>query len=351
MHLARQFHAEGNEVSLVTFRPGGALSDELGLSGICQKSLQPLDTSLNFLAPGLLRTIDRDRPDVILCMGRMANCYAGLLQMLFPRIAVVGSVRTGKSLPAMNKWSLRRVSGVITNTDWWRYRLVELGIDPGKIAVVANGLTRSWSLADQAAARDSARKAMGLAESTVVFLNVAEFRNGKRHARLIEFFSTLESDWDWRLWLVGQGREWQRCRDLADRLGSDRICLAGHAHDPFAWYSAADVAVSASSEDALPNFLVEAQSLGLPVIATEFQGVCEAFQHGETGYLVPSSDPRVFREAVEELYLDTARRQWMSQRAKAFAAERFCSNLQGVKALDALKSFRLSHLGLAGSYA
>lgn len=336
---------------MLTFRPGGLLSEELGRAGVPHLALQPLDTCLNFLAPGLFRALRRHRPHVILCMGRTTNCYAGFVQHRFPEIAVVGTVRTGKPLPALNRWSLCQVSGVLTNTNWWRLRLIQMGVDPGRIAVVANGLTRDWSLEQRLPSRERRREELQVGASTVVFLNVAGFRNGKRHARLIEFFSTLDPDWDCRLWLVGDGRQWRRCQRLAERLAPRRIRLVGYDADPFAWYSAADVAVSVSHEDALPNFLVEAQTLGLPVVATEYKGVGEALRHGETGYLVAARDPDAFRSAIEELYFDAERRRRMSQQAAAFAARYYSSGLRVSKTFDALSRFHSMHLGSAERYA
>jgi glycosyltransferase involved in cell wall biosynthesis len=339
VHLARYLRSEGGEASVLTFRPGGLLAGELASAGVTYSSLQILDTGLNFFAPGLFRAIRQWRPDVILCMGRMANCYGGFIQRRFPKVAVVGSVRTGKPLPALNIWSLRQVSGVLTNTDWWRARMIEQGVDPGKIAVVANGLTHDWDAMNRSGEREVIRRKLAIRRATVVFLNVADFRRGKRQARLIEFFSTLDSRWDWQLWLVGGGKEWNRCRRLAERLGPGRIRLLGHSADPLPWYAAADVAVSASIEDSMPNFLVESQTLGLPVIATDFQGVGETLRNGETGYLVAAQDLAAFRAAVCELYLHSEARRRMGRQAETFARQRYASAPQASKTLDALRSF------------
>ncbi len=336
---------------MLTFRPGGLLAGELASAGVTHSSLQTFDMGLNFLAPGLYRAIREWRPDVILCMGRMANCYGGFIQRRFPNIAVVGSVRTGKSLPALNLWSFRQVSGVLTNTDWWRTRLIEQGIDPGKIAVVANGLTHDWEVMNRSGARDSIRRKLAIGRSTVVFLNVANFRRGKRQAHLIEIFSTLDPGWKCQLWLVGGGNEWGRCHRLAERLGPGRIRLLGHSADPQCWYAAADIAVSVSVEDSLPNFLIEAQMLGLPVIATDFQGVGEALRNGETGYLVAPQDEDAFHAAVCELYLRQQVRRRMARRAKAFAKEHYASAPQASKTLDALRSFNSARHDLQERYA
>ena len=95
--LARAFAKAGHATTLLTFRPGGVLA--AGLSGVNHQSLLSFDSGLDWFAPGLLRTVASAAPDIVLCMGRMANCYAGFIQQRCPRLAVVGTMRTGKSLP------------------------------------------------------------------------------------------------------------------------------------------------------------------------------------------------------------------------------------------------------------
>ena len=79
---------------------------------------------------------------------------------------------------------------------------------------------------------------------------------------------------DWRLWLVGDGKEYRRCQHWAAANGlGTRVRFFHFQHDPFPFYAAADVAVSVSREDSLPNFLIEAQATGLPVVAYDCRGV------------------------------------------------------------------------------
>ncbi len=339
IHLARLFRAEGNEVGLLAFRPGGALEGEVP-EDVVHRALQARDTGLNWLAPGLFRAIRELAPSVVLCMGRMANSYAGLIQLRFPDIAVVGTVRTGKALPILNLWSFQLVSGVLTNTTWWRDELIRRGLDPAKIAVVQNGLAHAWNGKRRAAARAEMRRRFEVSASTVVFLNVADFRLGKRQALLIDLFSALDPAWDWQLWLVGDGRQWRRCGRLAEQLiGSGRVRFVGHRADPYACYAGADVAVSVSVEDSLPNFLVEAQTLGLPVIAADFRGVGEGMQDGKTGYLIGAQDRNGFLEAIRELYGRPEIRRRMGRQAQRFAAEHCASERQAAHALELLHGF------------
>src|SRR5215510_11842943 len=106
----------GHEVTLLTFRPRGALGDDAENQPFAFKSLQPFDLHLDWFAPGLLRTVAAAAPDLVLCMGRMANCYAGFIQSRVPNAAVICTMRTGKLLPYLFLRSLRRCRHIVANS-------------------------------------------------------------------------------------------------------------------------------------------------------------------------------------------------------------------------------------------
>ena len=81
--LAGAFASAGHASTLLTFRPNGPLAATVN-PAVAQQALQPCNTGLDWFAPDLSRTVRSIAPDVVLCMGRMANCYAGGLQERFP---------------------------------------------------------------------------------------------------------------------------------------------------------------------------------------------------------------------------------------------------------------------------
>lgn len=337
--LALRFARSGHDVCILTFRPGGELADWVGRAGLALRALQRFDTGLNFFAPGIFRAVERSRPDVILCMGRMANSYAGFLRRRFKQTVIVATARTGKPLPLLNQWSFRHADAVLANCRWWGSRLVESGLVGSKVKVVHNGLASSWERRDSAAARDETRNAFGAGPETVVFLNVANFRKGKRHAWLIEAFSRVCQGLDCQLWLVGDGEEWRRCRRMVESSEvSGQIKLLGHRSDTYPYYAGADVAVSGSLEDSLPNFLIEAQSIGLPAIATDVRGVGETFSNGDSGFLVAPDDRREFSSRIVQLCVDHETRGSMGEMAAEFARRNFCGNSQAAKVLGFLEN-------------
>lgn len=319
--LAREFAAAGHSAELLTFRPGGALAGDL--AGVDHRALTPFDLRLDWFAPGLFPAVAGAAPDVVLCMGRMANCYAGLIQRHRPQAAVVGAMRTGRPLPWLFRRSLRRVRHIVANSRAARDVLVRRhGIPPGKITVIPNPLLHPPA---GPAERDATLRAMlGAGEATVVLLNVAMFRAGKNQRELVEICAQLPPAPDWQLWLAGDGPARASCKRLATALGiGGRVKFHGYQADPRPLYRAANVAVLTSQSESLSNFLCEAQAHGLPAVAYDVAGTGECFAPGESGRLVPNRDQAAFLARLRELAGDDALRARFGARARLHAAENF----------------------------
>jgi glycosyltransferase involved in cell wall biosynthesis len=342
LFLAHSFQKAGHEVILMTFRPRGHLATRDNLDGLQLEVLQGFDSKVSLWAPGLMRRIRRLDPTVILCMGRTANCYAGFIQRAFKEVPVVGTLRTGKMVFPLHHWSMGVVRAVLVNSNWWKRRLLERGFPEARIHVVHNAVLLKRSDDEHQTERVRMRERFGIGEETCVFLNVATFRPGKRHLDLLRIFARLREsrrDLDWRLWLVGDGREYKRCRRWAAENGlGTRVRFFHFQQDPFPYYAAADVAVSASREDSLPNFLVEAQATGLPLVAYDCRGVNETCLPGKTGRILAPDDADGFLKALLEMADNPALRQSYAAGAPAFAAERFSREPQAAAILNFLES-------------
>lgn len=313
--LARAFAARGHTVLLITFRPGGALAGDLAGTSVGLRALQSFDKRLDWFAPGLVSAARAAAPDIVLCMGRMANCRAALLQRTLPQAAVVASVRTGKSLPWLYRRSLRAARHVVANSEFARRTLVARAGAAERCTVIPNALLFAGLLAIEPAP-----------SSPPVILNVAQFRRGKGHAELIAICATLPCSIDWRLELVGDGPERPHCERLAAASGiADRVVFHGWQSDPARFYRGASIAALASQPgyESLPNFLVEAQCAGLPAVAFDTDGVSETFRDNSTGRLVRAGDHTGFATALTELLRNPDRRTAMSAEARTWAREHF----------------------------
>jgi glycosyltransferase involved in cell wall biosynthesis len=322
--LSREFGGLGHAARLVTFRPGGQLAGTVGAE---HRSLQPLDTGIDWFGPGLLRTVLGAGPDIVLCMGKTANCFAGRIQRRAAagglRTKVVATLREGCRLPWFYYSSVRRAAHLVANSREAADELVSLhGLDRARVSVIYNALV----FPESSRGRDGELRArLGAGPATTVLLSVGMFRPEKNQRALVEIAAGLPAGWDWRLWLLGDGPERARCERLAARLGiAERTRFLGFQSDPGAYFRAADIAVHASREEALSNALIEAQSHGLPAVTCRALGVRECVVEGRTGFVVAQGDYAGFRAALAVLASDTAaERAERAAEARAFARGAF----------------------------
>lgn len=321
--LANAFAAAGHPFTLLTFRPGGALASTVAPS-VTRIALQPCDTGLDWLAPGLARAVQRAQPDIVLCMGRMANCYGGALQKRFPATAVVATLRTGKPLPRLFRQSLPRVRHIVANSREARDRLLaRQRLPAAAVSVIHNALV--FPPVSALARDDALRAAYQAGPDTTVMLCVAMFRPEKNQRELIEIAAGLPPQSDWQLWLAGDGPARAACEAsvAAKNLGA-RVKFPGFHRDPSPLYRAADIAVHASRSESLSNFLIEAQAHGLPAVAGDAQGIRECFVPERTGWAIAPGDRAAFRGALTRLMAEPrSERTLRAAEARTFARTTF----------------------------
>ncbi len=105
-----------------------------------------------------------------------------------------------------------------------------------------------------------------------------------------------------RFFLVGDGRLRENIEALAQEHDVlDRLLLVGLSNHVGFWYSKMDASVLLSRYEGLPNVLIEAQLLGVPVISTPAGGAEECFVEDETGHLLSDVDHPDMHEAYKKV--------------------------------------------------
>jgi glycosyltransferase involved in cell wall biosynthesis len=110
-----------------------------------------------------------------------------------------------------------------------------------------------------------------------------------------------------RLNIIGHGPEAPALQDLAKRLGvATRVRLLGFRSPVYDYLAHARLLLMPSLYEGLPYTLLEAMSLGVPIVATRTGGLAEVLQHRESALLVPIRNPAAIAEAVASLAADEA---------------------------------------------
>jgi len=327
--LANAFTEAGHPSALLTFRPGGSLADRPAKE-VERIVLQGRDSGWDWYAPGLVRRAAAWSPDIVLCMGRMANCYAGRLAAGLTNAAVIATMRTGKTPPWLFRRSLRQVGHVVANSHDSRRVLVNAYRVPDeKVSVIHNALVFPAEARDRSD-RVSVRIQHDADENTVVLLWVGMFRPEKNQREIVEIVGRLGPALRWQLWLAGEGVTRDGCaRAVTERGLADRVKFLGFVRDPGPLYAAADLAVLTSRSESLSNFLIEAHAHGVPSIAYAVTGVDEC-----GGLAIARDDQDGFVRELEQLMVDSTARAKESDRVRAFAREAFAPARQTQAYLD-----------------
>src|SRR5438270_2312447 len=102
-----------------------------------------------------------------------------------------------------------------------------------------------------------------------------------------------------------------------------RVVFVPFTERPLAFYRFATIAALPSRIEGLSQALLEAMSLGVPVIASAAGGNAELVYPGETGLLVPPLDPAAWTRALARMLSDAALRARVTRAARALARTEF----------------------------
>jgi glycosyltransferase involved in cell wall biosynthesis len=146
----------------------------------------------------------------------------------------------------------------------------------------------------------------------------------KAFDRLIEAYAPLAiSHPDWRLDIYGTGSTKRALTKLIDDLGvGSNVRLRGYSRDLPAVLAQSSIYALSSRFEGLPMVLLEAMSVGLPMVAYACpRGPAETVQDGVNGRLVPDGDQPAFTAALEQLMDSRRLRRRMGAASLAAAAD------------------------------
>ena len=142
--------------------------------------------------------------------------------------------------------------------------------DKGQVTVLNNAIDLEKFKPDEAS-RAAKRRALKIADGTLVLGHVGRFMPQKNHTFLMDVFAKVHAQRpDSVLLLVGQGPLEGEIKAKAARLGlADAVIFAGQRDDVNELYRAMDVLLLPSLYEGLGMVLIEAQASGCRALASE----------------------------------------------------------------------------------
>jgi glycosyltransferase involved in cell wall biosynthesis len=290
--------------------------------------------------PRLIKVIRRFKPQIVHAFLFRANLLARLAAPLSGVPINISSIRTIENQRlhyfAIDRWTsflVTRhvaVSQKVKQITCRRSRIAD-----GQVSVIRNGVQIE---------EVGATPALGVAKSVqcnardgLVCGTVARLDPQKGLSFLLRGFAILAREFpSLKLLFVGEGPERFSLQCLATELNlSNRVCFTGLAANPFEYLRQMDVFVLPSLCEGLPNALLEAMSIGVPVVASRVGGVDEAVQDQESGLLIPPGSSEAIADAVRFVLTHPDRAEQMAVASRARIREKFSLNGM-LKEYDAL---------------
>jgi glycosyltransferase involved in cell wall biosynthesis len=338
----------GLEVALVTFAPKDPRELVSGLDP--RLGVYNLGHGGRRRHLGLLRHfLRRERPRALLAAGHRANLLAahcagvgmpdgprtrillGVHNAPSPALAELGPLRRWARLRAMRRW-YPRSDGVVC---------VSAGVaaDLGDLVPLLAGRLRVIHNPVVMAEPDGPPAHPWLSdEGPPVILGAGRLTRQKAFTTLIRAFARLETRPAPRLVIIGEGSERDALLHLAAELGvAERVALPGFVANPRAQMARARLFALSSDWEGFGNVLVEAMSVGTPVVATDCpSGPREILRDGALGSLVPPGDPAALAAAIDAvLRAPPVAAEALRQRAADFAPTRVAERYRALLVGDA----------------
>ena len=165
----------------------------------------------------------------------------------------------------------------------------------------------------------------GVPMTRPVLASIGRLSFEKGHADLIEALAVLaRRGRRVSLVLAGDGPERSHLVEQIRSRGLEgSVLLPGYLAEPQRLLEESDLMVLPSHTEGLPNAVLEALAMEVPVLATRVGGTPEVVTHGETGWLVPSRQPDALADGIEAFLADPEGWRRMAGRGRAIVEENF----------------------------
>ena len=333
MVTARDKASMDAEVAVMHGR--GIFADALERAGVRVHVLAPAKWPPAYI-PGLARLARCGRYDVLHFHLQGANWLGKPLCALVSPAPRVAHEHSSGDLKFRGWWSLLpdgfghmfSTCVVAVSAGVADFLVTHEAVSRRRIRVVPNGVDTAMFAPSAPEARQQAKRALGLGENDFVVGTLGRLAPEKNPGVIAGMARDCPG---MRFVIGGSGPEEKALRQAG--AGLKNFHLAGQITDRARYYEALDVFLLPSLHEALPMTVLEAMAAGVPVVASNLEGVAAAL--GEFGVLVPPGDAREMTAALRALQQDPQRRGALAAGARAraesdFSAASTASKMEGI---------------------
>lgn len=317
-YLIEALHNDGYQTALVG-QPDSAIGAFCRTKGLPFFPLRMLG-EIDFIAGFRIARLCRKHGFNFLHLHSSHALAMGLwAKLFFPRLKLIAVRRVDfhiqKNWLSQLKYNSSRLDRIVCISEAIRQILIEDGIPAEKLVTIHSGI--DIHKFDLITPPDDFRANLGIPPDHILIGTIAAMAGHKDYPTLLRaariVCETLERV---TFCAVGDGSERERILKLQQELGlTKRFIMPGYRSDIGHFLKSFDLFVLASKKEGLGTSLLDAQAVGLPIVACNSGGIAEIIEHGYNGWLVPPQNEQALAETIIKLLQDHHLRKTLGRNA------------------------------------
>jgi glycosyltransferase involved in cell wall biosynthesis len=213
-------------------------------------------------------------------------------------------------------------NGFVCVSERTRQSAMKEGIREERITVIANGIKPSPVHPDAAL---QIRSEMGVKEGMSLVLTAGRLTYQKAHTFLLKAIPRVIQNFPGVVFAIAGDGVLRKDLEQETRDLGITACVRflGFRGDVLDLMAASDIFVLPSRSEGMPLVVLEAMSVGVPVVATQVEGIAEVIQDGICGYLVQPEDEFDLSEKMISLLKNPAERKRLGLAAQRRVLETY----------------------------
>lgn len=302
------------------------------------------DDSIKYTFYGLdkyIRTLAHElltiKPDILHCWLDDTNIAGGIAGLIAGVGNIVLSTRSANPthFPYLNKpqrkWQYKLLAGskrvqFLNNSEYGASDYARwLDIPRSRFTVIYNGMDLDGL--EKVSPKDviSLKKSLNIDSSTHIIGGVFRLSAEKRLDHFLAVIRQVEKQCgNIKVVIAGVGVLENKFRQMIKEKHLDNaVILLGQRNDTYTIIKACDVILLTSEMEGTPNVLLEAQYLGVPVVATKAGGIPEIVDDGISGLLHPTGDIHGMSKSIVRILNDKEYGKVLGAKGHEFVKKRF----------------------------
>jgi N,N'-diacetylbacillosaminyl-diphospho-undecaprenol alpha-1,3-N-acetylgalactosaminyltransferase len=344
LDIMKKLLSEGHEIYAIV--PKGEHFDKIGEIGVkmidyslSRGSLSPISaTSSIFELKDILKSIQLDllhtftvKPNIF---GTIAGKMAGVPK-IYNLVEGLGSFYIDNSfksklvrkiIETSYKFAFKFADKVVfVNGDDPKYLVSKNILPQDKVHIIKSvgvdtNFYSSHSVSDEV--QSNLQKELGITENQKVIIMIAR---AILHKGTLDYYKSAEilKAKNYKFLFVGgldDGNKFGMSREF---MKNGSVQWIGFRNDIRELISISDLVVLPSYREGVPRTLLEASSMGKPIVGTDVVGVRETIDDGINGYLIPIESPKLLAEKIETILENDELLQKMSVASREKAVSEF----------------------------